>query len=51
MQNTNEVILYLVSPMIPALIGYIMPTLVAEEAEKNNQRSLRLAGVKSMTIT
>lgn len=47
MQNTNEVILYLVSPMIPALIGYIMPTLVAEEAEKNNQRSLRLAGVKS----
>ncbi|MGZ7154112.1 ABC transporter permease, partial [Streptococcus pyogenes] len=34
-------------PMIPAFLGYLLPTVVAEEAEKNNQRSLRLAGVKS----
>lgn len=47
MQDTNELILYLVLPIIPAFIGYIIPTLVAEEAEKNNQRSLRLVGVKS----
>lgn len=47
LKNMNQIILYLVLPMIPSFLGYIMPTLVAEEAEKNNQRSLRLAGVKS----
>lgn len=46
-EGMEDMILFMVLPMIPAFMGYLMPTLVAEEAEKNNQRSLRLAGVKS----
>lgn len=45
--GANEMILFMVLPMVPAFVGYMLPTLVSEEAEKNNQRSLRLAGVKS----
>lgn len=46
-ENMEKAILLMVLPMVPSFIGYLLPTLVSEEAEKNNQRSLRLAGVKS----
>lgn len=45
--DMEKAILFMALPMAPAFVGYILPTLVSEEAEKNNQRSLRLAGVKS----
>lgn len=45
-EGSRDMIFFMVLPMIPAFIGYTLPTLVSEEAEKNNQRSLRLAGVK-----
>lgn len=47
MEDAGKMIFFMVLPMIPAFLGYLLPTVVAEEAEKNNQRSLRLAGVKS----
>lgn len=47
MEDAAKMIFFMVLPMIPAFLGYLLPTVVAEEAEKNNQRSLRLAGVKS----
>lgn len=46
MPNSNDMILGMVLPMISGMIGYILPTLIAEEAEKNNQRTLILSGVK-----
>lgn len=46
-EKMGQGILFMVLPMVPAFIGYSLPTLISEEAEKNNQRSLRLAGVKS----
>ncbi|MGT2911284.1 ABC transporter permease [Streptococcus cameli] len=46
-EDMEQMIFFLVLPMVPAFIGYMLPTIVSEEAEKNNQRSLRLAGVKS----
>lgn len=45
-EGSEQMILFMVLPMVPSMIGYALPTLVSEEAEKNNQRSLRLAGVK-----
>lgn len=33
-------------PMVAPMIATVFPTIVSEEAEKNNQRSLLLAGVK-----
>lgn len=47
MEDAGKMIFFMVLPMIPAFLGYLLPRVVAEEAEKNNQRSLRLAGVKS----
>ncbi|MDO5078580.1 MAG: ABC transporter permease [Streptococcus minor] len=46
-EEMENVILFMVLPMVPAFLGYLLPTVLGEEAEKNNQRSLRLAGVKS----
>lgn len=46
-KDMNQTILWLVLPMVPAFVGSSLPSLVSEEAEKNNQRSLRLAGVKN----
>lgn len=43
----EDMILFMVLPMIPAMTGYLLPIVVGEEAEKNNQRSLQLAGVKN----
>ena len=43
----KDMILFMVLPMIPAMTGYLLPIVVGEEAEKNNQRSLQLAGVKN----
>lgn len=44
-EGSDFAILFSCLPMVPSFVGYLLPTLVAEEAEKNNQRSLRLAGV------
>ncbi|WP_162011124.1 ABC transporter permease [Streptococcus sp. S784/96/1] len=46
MPNSHDMIFGMVLPMISAMIGYVLPTLIAEEAEKNNQRTLMLSGVK-----
>ncbi|RRD32586.1 ABC transporter permease [Streptococcus minor] len=46
-EGMENMILFMVLPMVPAFLGYLLPTVLGEEAEKNNQRSLRLAGVKS----
>ncbi|MGT2742328.1 ABC transporter permease [Streptococcus plurextorum] len=46
MMGASEMIFSLVLPMIPIMIGYILPTLVSEEAEKHNQQTLILSGVK-----
>lgn len=46
-EEMENMILFMVLPMVPAFLGYLLPTVLGEEAEKNNQRSLRLAGVKS----
>lgn len=46
MPNSNDMIFAMTLPMISAMLGYILPTLVAEEAEKHNQQTLILSGVK-----
>lgn len=45
-EGSEQMILFMVLPMVPNMVGYALPTLVSEEAEKNNQKSLWLAGVK-----
>lgn len=46
-EGANLLVLLMVLPLTASLVGYTLPTLVSEEAEKNNQASLRLAGVKN----
>ncbi|WP_303974992.1 ABC transporter permease [Streptococcus merionis] len=46
MLDSNKMIFTMILPMLTAMIGYLLPILIAEEVEKNNQRSLLMAGVK-----
>ena len=46
MQGANKMVFTMILPMLTAMIGYLLPILIAEEVEKNNQRSLLMAGVK-----
>lgn len=45
-EDSNYLVFSIILPMISGMIGYIIPTLIGEEVEKNNQRNLLLAGVK-----
>lgn len=44
--GAQDMILFMIMPMVYVMVSQLLPTLVSEEAEKNNQRSLLLAGVK-----
>lgn len=46
MPNSGDMILGMVLPLISAMLGNALPTLIAEEAEKGNQQTLILSGVK-----
>lgn len=46
MQGANKMVFTMILPMLTAMIGYLLPILIAEEVEKNNQRSLLMAGVR-----
>lgn len=43
--DKNEMILFLVLPMVYGFVGFIVALIISEENEKHNLRSLQLSGV------